>query len=119
MRTPNWKEVKLKSSVGFDITLSFQEEDSDARHEFIDGCGWTSEEYATIKNHYWFCVKVAASVGGVEFGTSYLGGNAYTSLKEVIDTELGGYLPQLIDEAVDEAKSNTKYIALAEHFCWI
>jgi hypothetical protein len=116
MRTPDWESIKLESVNGFYITLSFEEEYMDARNDFINECGWTSEEYATIKDQYWFCAKVSASVGGMEFGTSYLGCNVYKSLKEVIDTQLCGYLPQLIAEAVEEAKSNTKYIALAEHF---
>jgi hypothetical protein len=119
MGTPNWKEVKLESIDGFDITLSFEKECIVARSYFVNDCAWTSEEYDDIKGRYWFCAKVAASVGGVEFGSRYVGHNVYRSLKDVIDTELGGYLPQLIAEAVEEAKSNTKYIALAEHFCWI
>jgi hypothetical protein len=119
MGTPNWKEVKLESIDGFDITLSFEKECIVARSYFVNDCAWTSEEYDDIKGRYWFCAKVAASVGGVEFGSRYVGHNVYISLKDVIATKLGGYLPQLIAEAVEEAKSNTKYIALAEHFCWI
>jgi hypothetical protein len=117
MKTPHWAPVKLDSVDGFYITLSFEEEYTDARSPFITDYGQTDEDSGIIDNqYYWFCVKVSASVGGMEFGSSYLGCNVYKSLKEVIDTKLSGYLPQLIDEAVDDAKANTKYIALVKHF---
>ena len=111
MRAPTWKPVKLGTFEGFEVELSFEEEDESPRKHFIDFCGWTKEEYSKISNCYWFCVKITAYKGTIECGTVYLGGNCYANLKEVlgdyknnIDTLLSGYGLQLIEEATTEAK---------------
>jgi hypothetical protein len=55
--------------------------------------------------------KVTAYKGVIECGSAYLGGNAHKTLREVLgsNTEedgLGGYMPQLIEEAIEEAHTN-------------
>ena len=111
MKTPNWQEQTICKRDGFTIKLSFEEEHEDAREHFIGFCGWSEEEYKPITSYYWFCAKVTAYKGTIECGSAYLGGNAYKSLRDALGTNpeengLGGYMPQLIDEAIEEAHIN-------------
>ena len=109
MKTPNWKPQTICTQDGYTIVLSFEAEDTDARTHFTGeypNCGWTEEQYEPIKNFYWFVAKVTAFKGSIEAGSAYLGGNAYSCLKEVLKGEgglLGGYFPQLMKEAIEEA----------------
>tara|TARA_R110000850_G_scaffold234325_1_gene359260 strand:- start:10 stop:354 length:345 start_codon:yes stop_codon:yes gene_type:complete len=111
MKTPEWKEQIICIKDGFKAVLSFEEEHIDARNHWITECGFTKEQYKEIANYYWFCAKITVYKGSVACGDNYLGGCCYKSLKEVlasgkIDFMLSGYMPQMIDEAIIEAKEN-------------
>lgn len=111
MRTPNWQDQTICKRDGFKIILSFKDEYQDAKTHFINECGWPDEDYKPIANYYWFCAKVTAYKGIIECGSAYLGGNAYKNLKDALGTNpeengLGGYMPQLIDEAIEQAHIN-------------
>lgn len=116
MRTPVWKDEQVRQAHNLTFVLSFENEcDLDPRVHFIDECGWTNEAYEEIKNFYWFTAKVTAyymtKTGPVEYGNAYLGGCCYRSKSEVMGDStapsiLSGYLPQMIDEARDEAENS-------------
>lgn len=106
MKTPNWQPVQLTQKDGFKLVLSFEEEYSCGYDHFVNECDWSKEDYESIKNFYWFCAKVTAFKGKIECGTKYLGACCHKSKKDVIETDLGGYLPQMIEQAIDEAKQN-------------
>jgi hypothetical protein len=111
MNTPNWQEQTICKRDGFTIKLSFEEEHEDAKSHFIDFCEWAEEDYKPISKYYWFIAKVTAYKGVIECGSAYLGGNAYKNLKQVLGNNpeedgLGGYMPQLIEEAIERAHSN-------------
>ena len=106
MKTPDWQPVQLPEKDGFKLVLSFEEEDLPAYYHFVGECGWSDEDYQSIKNYYWFCAKVTAFKGKIECGASYLGTCCYKSKKDIIGTNLGGYLPQMINDAIEEAKEN-------------
>lgn len=108
MKTPQWKPKKIEQYKGFDIWLEFEKEDMDAKEHFIECCEWPIEDYLEIENNYWFTAKVVAKLGSIEIAASYLGGNCYANLKEVLkgmDTDkiLTGYYSQLREEVYNEA----------------
>ena len=113
MKTPSWKNQNLGTDRGFKIELRFHEEDRSMKDHFINECGWSQDQYNDIKNYYWFVAEVVAYKGSIECGSSYLGGNCYKNLKDVMQDKkpenvLGGYLPQMIEEAIEEAIENLK-----------
>ena len=103
MKTPDWTPVKLPDSGPFQIELSFEPDDMDPESHFIGQCGWSDEEYDTIKNYNWFSAKVAASFDGKEMGAAWMGGCCHPGKRHVLGSELGGYLPQMVEEAVEGA----------------
>lgn len=111
MRTPNWTDKKiLTTDNGIDVFIEFEEEGTNAKHHFISECGWSESDYAEIKDFYWFSAKIYATKAGIEIGNSYLGGNCYRNLKDVLGNGtvadlLGGYGPQMVEEALEEANS--------------
>lgn len=111
MKNPDWQEQTICKRGGFTIKLSFEEEHQDAKTHFISECGGSEAEYKSISSYYWFCAKVTAYKGVIECGSAYMGGNAYKSLRDALGTNpeengLGGYMPQLIDEAIEQAHIN-------------
>ena len=108
MRTPTWKPLKLNSVGPFELEVEFLPEDTDPKSDFIGNCGWTEEEYKRIRNFYWFCAKVTASLDGRELGSSYLGLCCHPNKQSVLKSYLGGYLPQMIREATEEATEELK-----------
>lgn len=110
MKTPTWKAQSLDTVQGFDMVLSFDEEWVDAKNYFMVECGWSKEDYSKLSKSYWFSACITAYRNGVECGTAYLGCCVYASLKDVMgksqEETLGGYAPQMIEEAIEEANSN-------------
>ena len=106
-RTPSWAVCKVTDQGGFTITLDFVEEHQNMKDHFINDCEWTIEQYNEIKNYFWFTAKVSAYKGSIEAGVAYLGGCCHKSLKDVLGSDinsmLGGYMPQLIEEAIENA----------------
>lgn len=106
MKTPDWKDETITTSNGFLITLRFEDEHMNAKDHFCNECGWEIDEYKKIADYYWFSVNVIATKDGYTVGSAYLGGNCYKNKKEVlgtsIETCLAGYMPQLIDEAIED-----------------
>ena len=100
MRTPNWKPVNLPEQDGYTIVLSFLPEHTKPREAFSD---WSDEDYKQISSMYWFTVEVQAFRDGKPEGAAYLGGNCYKSKKDAVESELSGYLTQLVREAVQES----------------
>jgi hypothetical protein len=77
---------------------------------FISECGWSQDQYAGIKNYYWFSAKIEARLpNGLEIGNAYLGACCYKNLKDIMQDSLSdvlsGYGPQLVEEAKDEAEA--------------
>lgn len=111
MKTPSWKNQNLGIYNGFRIELHFHAEDQCMRDHFINMCEWSEDEYKPIKNFYWFVAEVVAFKGSINCGSAFLGGNCYKNLKDVMqdgkpENVLGGYLPQMIEEAIEEAIEN-------------
>lgn len=111
MKTPDWKPQNIGIIDGFKIVLDFEKEHMCPKSHFVNECGWSDDEYNEIKNYYWFSAKVITYKGVIECGSAYLGGCCHKNLKCVmgdkkLENILGGYLPQLIEEAIDEAKAS-------------
>lgn len=109
MKTPNWKDEVICIKEGFKVVLSFAEDFEDAKHHFVSTCGWSESQYAEINHNYWFTAEVKAYKGKTLCATTYLGACCYASKKEVmaggeVESILGGYMPQMIDEVVEEAQ---------------
>lgn len=52
MKTPTFQDQNLGTFEGFKVVLSFEEEHLNAKDHFIEECGWSKEEYSSIKNYY-------------------------------------------------------------------
>lgn len=118
-RTPTWVPQHITDFDGFRIVLKFSSEHFNMRDHFMNDCGWSKEQYEKINNFYWFTAEVCAYKGRVCVGSAYLGANCYESLNDVlgitkdnptvkVSEVLAGYAPQLIAEAVEEAKTSIK-----------
>lgn len=93
---------------GFEIRYEvYPEEDISMERHFIKECGYTQKQFEKIRDFEWFRVVIKASLPGDSetLGTAHLGGccakDAHAYVKK---EEIGGYLPQMLDEAVAEAQ---------------
>lgn len=108
MRTPSWNPQLLTTIDNVDFTLHFEGEHLNAKDHFMNECGMSPSEYKEINNFYWFVARIEATKGGEVLADSYLGGNCYKSLNDVmqdkqLDNVLSGYAPQMIEECQEEA----------------
>lgn len=94
----------LYEKDGFIICFEAEPENISMRHHFIKECGWSEKEYRSLQRTQpaWFCAKVSAWQDGVELGTAYLGCCCYDSEQQF--WESSDYMPQMVDEAITEAK---------------
>ena len=111
MSFPNWQDQKICVQDGFNIILSFEEDDQTMLDHFKNDCEWDKEQLDSLKGFKFFTAKITAFKGVIECGSSYLGACCHKNLKDVLQGGkypymLGGYMPQLVDEAVDEANEN-------------
>lgn len=98
--------IPLFEKQGFIICFEAEEEDQSMRHHFIKECGWTEAEFRKIENFAWFSAKVSAWRNGKEWGTDYLGGCSYATVKEFYTTHKDDYFADMVDNAIAEAKKN-------------
>lgn len=98
---------KVVSYEGFDIYFETEEEFESIREHFIDECGWSKEQYASLLSSKpkWFCAHVVAKKAGIELGEAYLGGCCYNSHKEFYTTYFDDYFKDMMKDAVNEAKT--------------
>ena len=89
---------------GFIICFEALPEGINMRQHFIKECGWSEKEYRSMarKDPAWFCAEISAWLNGEKLGTSYLGCCCYDSMQDFWQSS--GYLPQMVDEAIEEAK---------------
>ena len=105
----NFTTVKEFKIDQFDIIVDWTYEDTPIRDCFDE----TEEEFAEMERrldayldtHY--VARVRAMYDGVEMGSDYLGScYAYDCTPEDdINDGIGGYLEQMVDEAVDQARN--------------
>ena len=115
MLAPDWQEqVLLTTKDGIKMILSFEEEYYlNPETHFKRECGFSDAQYEEIEDFYWFCAKITAYRAGLELGNAYLGACCYKDLQEVlgnggIGSVLSGYGPQMVEEALEEARSTIK-----------
>jgi len=106
-----WQDQTICNKDGFKIVLSFEDEIQTMRDHFINDCGWSVEQVKELKGYKFFTAKVTAYKGKIECGIAYLGACCHKDLKDVmqggnIENMLGGYMPQMIDEAIQDARQN-------------
>ena len=106
-----WQDQEICKKDGFKIVLSFEEEDQTMRDHFINNCEWSEDDFKSLKGFEFFTAKVTAFKGKIECGSVYLGACCHKNLKDVmqngnIENMLGGYMPQLIEEAIEDAIEN-------------
>lgn len=106
-----WNTVKSFKQDGFDIKLSWADEDLSLREAFSDFTDDEVEEMiercdAGTDYHYIF--KVAVYFKGIELSENTLGscyvGNG--TPEDDIENGVNGYYEQMLEEALNEAKSN-------------
>ena len=107
----DWVNVREFKQDGFDVLLSWTDEDISLREAFPDFSEEEIEEmsercYAGTDYHYIF--RVTVSFKGTELGENTLGSCyvANGTPEEDIEAGVGGYYEQIVDEALEEAKKN-------------
>ena len=111
MSFPYWQDQKICNKDGFKIVLSFEEDDRTMIDHFKNDCEWDNDQLKSLKGFKFFSAKVTAYKGVIECGSSYLGACCHKNLKDVlqdgnVENMLGGYMPQMIEEAIEEAIEN-------------
>lgn len=106
---PSAKELQFPLiHKGFEIRYAIHpEEHISMEKHFIEECGFSKKEFDRFKNHEWFRIELIASIPGDAevLGQAHLGACcAKNAHRYVTKEEAGGYLPQLLDEAVEEAQ---------------
>ena len=107
----DWVNVKEFKQDGFDVLLSWTDEDISLREAFPDFSEEEIEEmsekcYSGQDYHYIF--RVTVSFKGNELGENTLG-SCYVAdgtPEKDIENGVGGYYEQIVDEALEEAKKN-------------
>lgn len=104
----DWTNVKEFKQDGFDILLSWADEDIPLSEAFIDFSEKEIEEmsercYAGTDFHYVF--RVTVSFKGIELSENTLGSCYVANGTPEIDIEtgVGGYYDQMVDEALKDA----------------
>lgn len=100
---------RVLDNLNLIICFEAQPEDISMHHHFIKECGWTEDQYAEIEDFAWFSAKISAWQNGKELGSAYLGACCYKTEEEFIEIDGSGYMPQMIEEAVEEAKAHPDY----------
>ena len=94
--------IELESKEGFNITLRALNEDHPIDDNLMEA-DLIAELIEQVESGelMYFCACISVSKAGVELGTSYLGCCFENNLEGF---KTSGYLDQMIDEAMDEAK---------------
>ena len=98
---------KVASYEGFDIYFEAGKECVPMRKHFVEECGWSKEEYASLiaSKPKWFSAHVFAMKCGIELGADSLGCCCYNSYEDFYTTYFGCYFKDMMKRAVDEAKN--------------
>jgi hypothetical protein len=95
--------IPIATKGDYIITFEAEPEHIGMRHHFIKECAWSEKDYRKLRDSRpaWFCAKIAVWYDGQEIGTSYLGCCCYDTEEQFWRSS--DYIPQMIDEAVEEA----------------
>lgn len=100
--------MKLGKHKGFDVTIIAEQEIMSIEDALGVAATGTRDHQETIDavnagDIQHLMVTVAASIDGVEYGTSHLGSCVTKNLSTLVKEDVHGYLDQLLDEAVENA----------------
>lgn len=106
-----YHQINLKPVNGFDITLEALDENGTIEGTMDDEI--LEEILPKIQSGELqrFCAKVSVSIDGIVLGTDYLGECIYKDLEDFSVVEADGYLSDMIETAIDEAKNNLAFLA--------
>jgi len=98
---------KIDTQKGFDIYFAAEKCDMNMRTHFIDECGWSKKEYASLTKTKpkWFVAHVVVKKAGIELGEAYLGGCCYSSVEEFYTKYKSDYFADMVNEAMAEAQN--------------
>lgn len=97
--------IPIGNRDGFILTIEAWPDESDMKKHFVKECGWTEKQFGKIKDYDWFGVTVSAWKGSKCLGKDHLGGCAAKDATAYLRTNISGYLRQMIEEAIREAKN--------------
>lgn len=71
--------------------------------------------YRDLDNYdlVWFCAHVFVKKAGIELGTDYLGGCLYKDYDDFVKIEKDGYLADMMETALKEARPAAKELAVS------
>ncbi len=91
----------IQNKNGIVIEAIRHEEDLDMRNHFIGDCGWLEPQFEEIEHFDFYCVEIKATNEKLESSSAYLGACCNISFEEDVKSNIGGYLPQMIAEAIE------------------
>lgn len=103
-------EIAVTTHEGYTIILSCEPEHVSIESALGFEATGTKAHASTIrkvKKGKWVhvCVKLAVCFDGEEKGVSYLGSCVDVDFKTMLESDIHGYLPQMIEEAIEEARA--------------
>lgn len=109
--------VDCPDQDGFQIRFDFLPEWIPVEDCFDDSCHDVSAYEKQIESGEleWFLVRCTVSLCGVDLGSSSLGGNLYPTFNEFLETEGTGYVADLQNEAIQEARNKLQEMFKKNH----
>ena len=85
---------------GFHIFFEAETETVDKKKHFMNGCGWTHQQYKAIQKYPWFSARVmACDRAGRILGEAFLGCCCYETVEAFYTTYKDDYFADLVQEA--------------------
>lgn len=103
----------VKTFGDYVIGFEAKDEEISARHHFIEECGWTPEQFKSIRNYAWFCARVSLWKDGEELGAEYLGCCSYRAESAFYKRYEGDYFADMVRTLAYETK-DPEFIATVD-----
>lgn len=98
--------MKLFVRDGYLIEAFRYDDVTNARHHFVECCGWTEDQFSEIEDFDFYAIEIVATKLDelTVVGSASLGACCSENWAEDVESGLGGYLEQLIGDAIEDAE---------------
>ena len=94
----------VKTFGDYAVCFEAKDEHTSARHHFINECGWSPEEFKSIRSYAWFCARVSLWKDGKELGAEYLGCCSYRTESAFYKRYAGDYFADMVRILADRTE---------------
>lgn len=98
--------MKLFVENGYLIEAFRHDEETSSYDHFVNECEWTEQQFSEIEDYDFYMLEIVATdLSDIsKTGSVYIGGCCAECWQEDVKNGVSGYLPQLVEEAIKEAK---------------